>query len=940
MRLQIVRLGIIVTALGLVFGEVAQARVDGEAVVGQPFGVASVTISGLDAAIDANRVLLTEKNGRVFYPTATAGALGRILGQILGDPADRPATGVTVNFLFRGEEPLELTVYTPTAVQLTLRPVAANPRVYERQMTQWWRSYNTYWREMRSENDHSPIVSTYLTAMLGQRLGLEPPIAERLQKQQDPQTPAAQSLELLLGIERMRLEAMKNTILGRSDFGQTLEFPLPAATAWQPLAVADGAEVAIEPMALHVPHEWFYVRFGKFSNYLWMDYLIEEYGGDISSMVTLRSYVSDIGDRSQEQLGLEKSVLGDLLGDTVIADVAIVGSDTFTQEGGAIGMLFQARNTKILNNDIAQQQKRAFEKAKANGATSEMVDIAGQKVPFVSTPDNKLRSFHVADGDFHLVTNSRAMAERFLKINEGRGPLGKSAEFRNARRAMPLDRKDTIFAYFSAAFFEGLLSPQYQVELERRMKSVTDMELLQMARLAAIGERVRADSIEDLVAGGFLPRGFGRRPDGSGPVATQKSIVDSRRGARGSFLPIPDVKIEGITRGEAQRLQTLNSQLAQQWKRMDPLMVGVQRTSLDDKGRERIVIDANISPLDESKYGWVLSMLGPPTKQMITPAQGDVVSLQAMVRGGLISQSIPPHHLFLGIQDIPPLAAIPPTGLLQTFNFLRSTPGYIGSWPRAGFLDLLPFNLGGSVPDANGFSKLLFGIWRRQGAGFSVLSFDPQLLANVTPQLRVVDSETEGQLRLHVEDLSQSKIKPWITNLYYQRAIAASAGNTRLVHQLNQQLHVPMDQAKEVAEDLLDGQFVCPLGGEYQLVEDLRGGAVTWQSTAWAKRNLTTIPDDFEAPLLKWFRGADAHLNKLDGQIAFHAELDMQRKPTAPKIELPLPFFKNLFGSGQKALQPKPGVKIDELPPPLPPVKDPPKADPPKIELPGARDLG
>jgi hypothetical protein len=333
-------------------------------------------------------------------------------------------------------------------------------------------------------------------------------------------------------------------------------------------------------------------------------------------------------------------------------------------------------------------------------------------------------------------------------------------------------------------------------------------------------------------------------------------------------------------------------------------------------------------------------MLGPPTKQMITPAQGDVVSLQAMVRGGLISQSIPPHHLFLGIQDIPPLAAIPPTGLLQTFNFLRSTPGYIGSWPRAGFLDLLPFNLGGSVPDANGFSKLLFGIWRRQGAGFSVLSFDPQLLANVTPQLRVVDSETEGQLRLHVEDLSQSKIKPWITNLYYQRAIAASAGNTRLVHQLNQQLHVPMDQAKEVAEDLLDGQFVCPLGGEYQLVEDLRGGAVTWQSTAWAKRNLTTIPDDFEAPLLKWFRGADAHLNKLDGQIAFHAELDMQRKPTAPKIELPLPFFKNLFGSGQKALQPKPGVKIDELPPPLPPVKDPPKADPPKIELPGARDLG
>jgi len=923
----------------LAVSQATDARIDAEATTGQPFGVGSVTISGLDVAIDSSRVLIAEKNGRVFYPAATPGVLGRILGQILGDPADRPASGVTINFLFRGEEPLELTVYTPQAVPLTVRPKAApNPRVFERQVATWWRNYNAYWRQLKSEDDHPPIVPTYLTAMLSQRMGLEQTLVDRLVSPDKEPTQTTQSLELLLGMERLRLNTMRETMLGRSDFGQPLEHALPAAAAWQPLALAANAtDTAIEPMAMHVPHEWFYVRFGKFSNYLWMDYLIEEYGGDISSMVTLRSYVSAIGDRAQDQLGLEKSVLGDLLGDTVIADVAIVGSDTFTQEGGAIGMLFQARNSKILFNDIAGQQKRALDKSKVHGATAEVIDIAGKKVSFVSTPDNRLRSFHAVDGDFHLVTTSRAMAERFLRVNEGRGPLGQSAEFRAARRAMPLDRQDTIFAYFSSAFFEGLLSPRYQVELSRRMKSVTDMELLQMARLAAIGEGVRGDSLEDLTAAGLLPRGFGRRPDGSGPIVTETSITDSRRGARGSFLPIPDVKIEGITRSEAQRLATLNAQLAKQWRTMDPLMVGIQRFAVDDKGRERIVIDANVNPLDESKYGWVLSMVGPPTRQMITPAQGDVISMQAAVRGGLISDSIPPHHLFLGVQDIPPLSAIPPTGILQTLNFLRSTPGYVGSWPRAGFLDLLPFNLGGSVPDANGFSKLLFGIWRRQGAGFSVLSFDPQLLANVTPQLRVVESETEAQIRLHVEDLSQSKIKPWITNLYYQRAIAASAGNMRLLHQLNQQLHVPMDQAKEVAEDLLDGQFVCPLGGEYQLVEDLRGGAVTWQSSAWAKRNLTSIPEDFEAPLLKWFRGLDAHLNKTDGQILVRAELDMQRKPTAPKIELP--FLNNLFGGGQKALKPKKDPKADELPPPLPPVKDPPKADPPKPQLPGARDL-
>ena len=78
------------------------------------------------------------------------------------------------------------------------------------------------------------------------------------------------------------------------------------------------------------------------------------------------------------------------------------------------GMLFQASNTKILNNDLSQQRQRALDRAKANGATAQTLKIAGREVSFFSTPDNRLRSFHAVDGDFHLVTTSRAMVERFL----------------------------------------------------------------------------------------------------------------------------------------------------------------------------------------------------------------------------------------------------------------------------------------------------------------------------------------------------------------------------------------------------------------------------------------------------------------------------------------------------------------------------------------------
>ena len=113
----------------LALATAAEARIDAEALVGQPFGIGRVTITGLEAGIDANRVLIEERNGRVLYPAVSPGLLGRVLGQILGDPADRPAAGVTVFFLFRGAEPLELTLFTPSRVPLTVEPVAANPRI-------------------------------------------------------------------------------------------------------------------------------------------------------------------------------------------------------------------------------------------------------------------------------------------------------------------------------------------------------------------------------------------------------------------------------------------------------------------------------------------------------------------------------------------------------------------------------------------------------------------------------------------------------------------------------------------------------------------------------------------------------------------------------------------------------------------------------------------
>jgi hypothetical protein len=75
----------------------------------------------------------------------------------------------------------------------------------------------------------------------------------------------------------------------------------------------------------------------------------------------------------------------------------------------------------------------------------------------------------------------------------------------------------------------------------------------------------------------------------------------------------------------------------------------------------------------------------------------------------------------------------------------------------------------------------------------------------------------------------------------------------------------------------MDGEFVDALAGEYALT-DVADGAPLWTSTALAPQNrflLTEAPEDFELPLLTWFRGlrADARLD--EDAISAHIEIDM-----------------------------------------------------------------
>jgi len=625
--------------------------------------------------------------------------------------------------------------------------------------------------------------------------------------------------------------------------------------------------VKIEPIAMRVPAECMYVRFGSFSNFLWMQDTLAKWGGDAQNLLALRGLDRGISQRMEAQLVVKQSAIARLFGDAAIADVAIIGTDMFMREGAAFGLLFLARNSTFLASDLDRQRK---ERLDAGGASEQKVSIAGREVSFLSSDDGSVRSYYLADGDYHFVTTSKTLMRRFLETGKDIGSLGASAEFRYGRSVMPLDANYTVFAYFSDAFFRNMVDPQYRIEMIRRLQAVADLELLRLATLAAAAEGKPADSIKQLIAAGLLPAGFTTRPDGSRAVLREGEVFDSLRGRVGRFVPIPDVPVSGVTQAEASAYRRFAEVYQTRWGRVDPMMVGIKHHALSGN-RERVVIDVLASPLAEKHRQKLAQLVGPPEKMRLAPIPGDLAAMELLMDKG---------RLFGGIRDsIPPPGAT--AGVIPPFGWLRDVllTGYVGTTGELGFLDILD-KLILSRSDRGGYARNRAGLWRRNHEQFTVFSLRPQVLAAVTPQLRFVEAERPAQFRLHIGDVTQARMTPLLNAMGYNRTRKTSLGNIRLMHALDQQLHVPPEHCKDAAELLMDAKLICPLGGEYVFRKTSHDYG-RWTSMVLEQAgSVSTLrpqpPAGYQAPPLNWFRGLDMDAVTDSHTISAHAEVIMQ----------------------------------------------------------------
>jgi hypothetical protein len=702
--------------------------------------------------------------------------------------------------------------------------------------------------------------------MLARRMNLRLPTArqtewwENLLRDELGLTMATESVRLAMLQDRLLLGSYR---IDDQPFDQR-QLPPIAPPALSIPELPEG--VAVEPIALRVPAECLYVRFGSFSNFLWLQDTLDRWGGDLRNLVALRGLDYQTAERIQQQLVLKQTALSRLLGDTIVADVAMVGTDLFLHEGAAFGILFHARNTTALTTELAAQ--RLARKSRGD-VTEEQIEILGKQVSYLSSPDGSVRSYFAADGEYVFATTSRTLMRRFLETGEGKRALGSSREFLYARTRMPADPEDTLFLYLSDAFFRNLVSPQYRIEMVRRLQAAADIDLVQLAILAAASEGRPGETIAALVRGRFLPLDFGPRPDGSRTVWREGKVYDSLRGHRGAMLPIPDVPLNHITAGEAAAYRNFAKLYREKWGRLDPLMVRVRRQPLP-QNQERIVVDAQMSPMGGKLHQLLAGWAGPADQRQLAPVPGDMAAAELLLHN---------QRLFAGLRDV----GLPVDAVGSQWALLRRPRdilvGYLGTVGEPGLLALLN-NAITAPADPAGYATDSGGLWRRNYEQFTVFSLQREVLAEVVPQLRFEPSPRPAQLRIRVGDVSQSRVTPFLNHLAYARTRQTTLANVRLMLALAEQLHVPLDATQEAAELLLGARLVCPLGGQYEL-RRTDGGVDYLTSTALADaggRSLaeSTIPDGYQAPPLSWFRGLNLEAALIEKTLSIHAEATMQ----------------------------------------------------------------
>ncbi|MBL8810679.1 MAG: protein kinase [Planctomycetaceae bacterium] len=845
-------------------------------VSGQPFGVASVELeirpeTGWEYRDDVP-IRFMSRDGKPLYgafqyrkPTAASRHF-----------PGRPAR-LTGWFLFAGDAPPVVNIVAADDVLARDVQVAVDPKKSHRSLlSAWWAAFSR--NNASSASPELAKVNDYFREMMARRLSLPP-------NRRTQSTSANSSLEhefertfgMLFGFESIRLAMMADRIQPAEAPSEFADLGLPEPLSISSVRVPDRTDdVSIEWIAKQIPAECFYLRCFRIANYSWVRSLVKGWGGDLEGVVANPAVDFHVRDRIESQLALDVDSLVSAGADDEISDCALIGLDPFFHDGAALGVLFEAKSAGRLGEILEEERAKV---ARLKNLTETTVQIEGRSVRLLTTNHFEIRSWYVVKDGYHLITNSKALVQRFLQTSQS-SSLGALAEYRYARSKMDTDGKCVSWLYLPDPFFRNITSPKYRVELHRRRRAADDLIALQLARMACEAETGAVMGVPELIQNGFLPLDFGTRPDNSSATVSDGIVCDSHRGVHGTFLPIADMPVVTCTSYERNAYEAFRDAYTKEWRTMDPVLLSFYRRP-PEGDIERIVLNIRITPYAQQEYEFLRRHLASaPDQKKIVVREKELMGVSASLRGqhgfqahahaGLKDEEIP-YEIYQG--------SIRRTGRNKSRSFASSNSyALITDKTDAGAFLLPDFvhclktreSLMDEKPPETLLEQMLFAVipyrdivrsgiesYRRTSSRGCALAADKEIGHAVLDDFSFEKADRPAHLFMHMKDVSQSIVFPYIRAWTYSSSRKVSGADVASLNRTADLLQMEPNAVRIRIEEAIQGRLVCPAGGQYEPVAATNRPPFL-RSSMWLKPSVfdeSTVPENYSFPFFDWLHG-------------------------------------------------------------------------------------
>lgn len=880
-------------------------------VAGQPFGVAQIEFQidkDCDWGYRADKPMrFVSDGGKAFYGAFQYRA---------ARPAtkNRQAENARLNawFLFEGNQPAAVTLVSGDDVLARNVQVRTDEpgRTHKSLLTSWWSSFGK--NKLPHTSPELGSVNDYILTMLAGRLKLPAPLLSTRHKTgAQLEVEFERTFGMLFGFESIRLAMMSGETASPRQTREAATLNLPQRLSIPSVRIPPLIKpIDIEPIAMRIPEECFYLRCFRVSNYLWVRGLVKGWGGDMDGVVATPGADYHVRDRIEAQLGLDIPSLIDAGIDDELTDCALIGLDPFFHDGPAIGVLFEGKRDGRLDQILKSARKRVAENA---GIEEASLLMGARTAKVIQTSRHQVRSYYVTSGDYHLITNSETLASRFLQADAGEKSLGRLQEYAYARQEASNERNCAAWLYLPDPFFRNITSPEYRIELQRRRQAKQDLVSLSLARIASEAETGQAMEVGELVQKGFLPNHFGVRPDLSKAMFSEGSVCDSVRGVPGTFVPIADVKMAKCTSFESRSYEEFKTSYQREWRSMDPVLLSFHSMPSKVEGCEKVLLSIRITPYAQQEYQFLRQYLERvPGKQRVERATDELLGVSAQLssagqrpwaQAGLVDEQVP-----FELKD----GRILRTGNNADKPFSKSNafalitdPTDSAAFLLADFVSVLKtrksMDLASPQPQSSLLGSLVnvfFPIQEMINSAIArysttsnkarVMTDNKALAQRVLNEYRIETTERPAHLFMHMKNISEARVFPYIRAWTYMSSRQASAADTATINRVSDLLQTEPVKMKAQLEHSFGAILTCPTGGNYEATPSLHRPPY-FVSTSWKRPSLfdeTEVPEEYQFPFLQWLHGMELEcsLNAVTLESRLEIEIQSSDRPTFKPI--------------------------------------------------------